>query len=67
MFVCVNTRPLLFLIVCLQLDGMTKEEMGAILQKHDMKSPNTGNDLSEPIDFNLMFGTSIGPTGLVKG
>eukprot|EP01134_Creolimax_fragrantissima_P003720 CFRG3720T1 len=26
-----------------------------------------GNPLSEPVDFNLMFCTSIGPTGNVKG
>ena len=32
-----------------------------------MKSPITGNDLSDPIEFNLMFQTDIGPTGLTKG
>lgn len=41
--------------------------MGEILKKFNMKSPSTGNDLSEPMDFNLMFSTEIGPTGLVKG
>lgn len=41
--------------------------MGAILRRFNMKSPTTGNDLSDPIEFNLMFGTQIGPTGLVKG
>lgn len=51
----------------LQLDGNTKDEMGAILRRFDMKSPITNNDLSDPIEFNLMFGTQIGPTGLVKG
>lgn len=51
----------------LQLDGMTKAEMAAIMVKFNMKSPITGNDLTEPIEFNLMFGTQIGPTGLVKG
>ncbi|ENN77328.1 hypothetical protein YQE_06154, partial [Dendroctonus ponderosae] len=49
------------------LDGMNKEEMAAILQKFQMKSPTTGNDLTEPIEFNLMFGTQIGPSGLAKG
>jgi glycyl-tRNA synthetase len=53
--------------IVIKLDGMTKDEMGAILKKFNMKSPLTQNDLTEPIEFNLMFGTSIGPTGLVKG
>lgn len=46
---------------------MTKNEMGAILAKFNMKSPTTGNDLTEPMEFNLMFATQIGPTGLIKG
>ncbi|XP_053693469.1 glycine--tRNA ligase [Sabethes cyaneus] len=53
--------------IVIKLDGMNKEEMGAILKKFGMKSPITGNELTEPIEFNLMFGTQIGPTGLVKG
>ncbi|TMW53742.1 hypothetical protein DOY81_001147 [Sarcophaga bullata] len=53
--------------IVIKLDGMNKEEMAAILQKFNIKSPLTGNDLTEPIEFNLMFATQIGPTGLVKG
>ncbi|XP_038111183.1 glycine--tRNA ligase [Culex quinquefasciatus] len=53
--------------IVIKLDGMNKAEMAAILTKFGMKSPITGNDLTEPIEFNLMFGTQIGPTGLVKG
>lgn len=49
------------------LVGMSKGEMAAVLREFDMKSPITGNDLSEPIEFNLMFQTSIGPTGDIKG
>ncbi|XP_043595827.1 glycine--tRNA ligase [Bombus pyrosoma] len=49
------------------LDGMTKKEMAAVMSKFNIKSPITGNDLTEPIEFNLMFGTQIGPSGLVKG
>lgn len=30
-------------------------------------SPVTGNVLSDPVEFNLMFSTLIGPTGLIKG
>lgn len=32
-----------------------------------MTAPLSGNDLSDPMEFNLMFGTQIGPTGLIKG
>ncbi|XP_011499121.1 PREDICTED: glycine--tRNA ligase [Ceratosolen solmsi marchali] len=53
--------------IIIKLDGMGKAEMDAILKKYDIKSPITGNDLTEPIEFNLMFGTQIGPTGLIKG
>ncbi|KAJ8311791.1 hypothetical protein KUTeg_010659 [Tegillarca granosa] len=49
------------------IDGMSKDDMGATLKKYDMKSPITGNDISEPMEFNLMFATSIGPTGHMKG
>ncbi|XP_078050667.1 glycine--tRNA ligase isoform X2 [Augochlora pura] len=53
--------------IIIKLDGMTKDEMAAILLKYNMKSPISGNDLTEPIEFNLMFATQIGPTGLIKG
>lgn len=53
--------------IVVKLDGMTKAEMAAVMKKYNMKSPITQNELTEPIEFNLMFGTSIGPTGLVKG
>lgn len=49
-----------------QLDGLTKDELAGILKKFDIKAPISGNELSEPVEFNLMFSTSIGPTGLVK-
>lgn len=52
--------------VLAQLDGLSKDELAGILKKYDIKAPITGNELSEPVEFNLMFSTSIGPTGLVK-
>ncbi|CAG8776464.1 569_t:CDS:2, partial [Cetraspora pellucida] len=42
-------------------------ELGEIIRKHNIKSPETGNDLTEPVEFNLMFESSIGPTGHLKG
>ncbi|RZB39530.1 glycine--tRNA ligase [Asbolus verrucosus] len=53
--------------IIIKLDGMNKAEMAAVMQKYNMKSPLTGNELTEPIEFNLMFGTQIGPSGLIKG
>ncbi|CAJ0569641.1 unnamed protein product, partial [Mesorhabditis spiculigera] len=45
-----------------RLDGFDNNDMQAVLVKYNMKSP-AGNDLTEPIAFNLMFPTQIGPTG----
>ena len=53
--------------VILQVENMNAEEMNNIMKEYNMKSPVTGNDLSEPMEFNLMFSTSIGPTGTLKG
>jgi hypothetical protein len=32
-----------------------------------VKAPATGNDLTPPFEFNLMFQTHIGPTGAIVG
>lgn len=40
-----------------------QEEMDKIVKDYDMKSPSTGNDLTDALEFNLMFPISIGPTG----
>lgn len=37
------------------------------IRKYNMKAPLTGNDLTDPVGFNLMFSTSIGPAGNIKG
>ncbi|CAG0893172.1 unnamed protein product [Cyprideis torosa] len=50
-----------------KLDGMNVEEMTAILRRFAMKSPTTGSEVSDPCEFNLMFGTQIGPSGDHKG
>ena len=41
--------------------------MGDTIRKFGFKSPITGNELTEPMAFNLMFPTQIGPTGDLKG
>ncbi|XP_032511959.2 glycine--tRNA ligase [Danaus plexippus] len=53
--------------ILIKLDGMNADEMSALMKRFDMKSPVSGNELTPPIEFNLMFNTQIGPSGLVKG
>lgn len=53
--------------IVVKLDGYGKEEMAAIMKKFTVISPVSGNQLSEPIEFNLMFQTHIGPSGAIKG
>ncbi|ORX94495.1 glycyl-tRNA synthetase [Basidiobolus meristosporus CBS 931.73] len=50
-----------------QIDNYSGPELGELMKKYDIKSPETGNDLTEPVEFNLMFESSIGPTGQLKG
>merc|ERR550534_1970888 len=50
-----------------KLDNMGAAEYSEIIKEFSIKSPVTNNDLSEPIEFNLMFQTNIGPSGAVKG
>lgn len=49
------------------LDEFDGAQLGAKIKAYGIKAPDTGNDLSDPYPFNLMFATSIGPTGLAKG
>lgn len=50
-----------------QADAYSQQELHQIFQKYQIKSPETGNDLSEPYEFNLMFPTPIGPGGYLQG
>ena len=50
-----------------RIDELSAEELGAQLKKHNVKAPETNNDISDPFPFNLMFATSIGPRGDLKG
>ena len=55
------------IVTTFQVDGMSKDDMQETIRKYNMKAPVTGNDLSDPHEFNLMFSTSIGPGGYLKG
>ncbi|CAK9062136.1 unnamed protein product, partial [Durusdinium trenchii] len=50
-----------------QADAFSQKEMWEMFQKYAIKSPETGNGLSEPYEFNLMFPTPIGPGGYLQG
>ncbi|XP_053119796.1 glycine--tRNA ligase [Hemicordylus capensis] len=53
--------------VLTQLDNYGQEELADLFVNYNVKSPITGNDLSPPVSFNLMFKTSIGPGGNMPG
>ncbi|KAF5339584.1 hypothetical protein D9611_011412 [Ephemerocybe angulata] len=50
-----------------QLDNYTGPELGELCRKHKLTNPDTDNEVGEPQQFNLMFQSSIGPTGQHKG
>jgi glycyl-tRNA synthetase len=54
-------------LVIAQADALSVADMHAVMQKYNVKAPDTNNDISAPEPFNLMFGTQIGPSGKIKG
>ncbi len=44
-----------------------KEQLNNVIKELSIKAPETGNELSEALPFNLMFETQIGPTGTQRG
>ncbi|KIY53138.1 glycyl-tRNA synthetase [Fistulina hepatica ATCC 64428] len=53
--------------VLAQLDNYDGPQLGELCKKYAIKNPDTGNDVTEPVQFNLMFKSSIGPTGAYPG
>ncbi|XP_020529989.1 glycine--tRNA ligase, mitochondrial 1 isoform X2 [Amborella trichopoda] len=49
------------------LDDLSAKELGSKLKEYGIVAPDTKNPLSDPYPFNLMFATSIGPSGLSPG
>ncbi|KAK3109914.1 Glycine--tRNA ligase 1, mitochondrial, partial [Teratosphaeriaceae sp. CCFEE 6253] len=45
------------------LDDCTGDDMGALVKKHDIRNPISGNEVEPPVSVNLMFQTQIGATG----
>lgn len=50
-----------------RVDSYGGHEMASVIEKYAIKNPATGNDISAPVPFNLMFQTSIGPSGSLPG
>ncbi|XP_073036747.1 glycine--tRNA ligase, mitochondrial 1-like [Primulina eburnea] len=49
------------------LDDLSALELGAKIKGYGITAPDTKNALSDPYPFNLMFQTSIGPSGVSPG
>jgi glycyl-tRNA synthetase len=45
--------------IALKLDGMDAYEMEEVIERFKMKSPISGNNLSEAIEYPLMFGVNL--------
>ena len=45
------------------LDDCTGDDMGALIKKHDIRNPSSGNEVEPPVPVNLMFQTQIGASG----
>ncbi|KAI3333289.1 glycyl-tRNA synthetase [Ustulina deusta] len=53
--------------VLAKIDNYNTQELGELIQKYDLKNPATGVQPLPPVDFNLMFSTSIGPSSNLRG
>ena len=49
------------------VEELTADGLGEALARYSVAAPDTGNPLSKPYAFNLMFKTSIGPRGDAVG
>ena len=50
-----------------QIDNFDGDELAQLIAVHDIRNPTTGGNLLPPVAFNLMFQTSIGPSGQLPG
>ncbi|KAI3864470.1 hypothetical protein MKW92_032468 [Papaver armeniacum] len=53
--------------VVAMLDDFSPEQLGSKIKEYGIVAPDTKNPLSDPYPFNLMFHTSIGPSGTIPG
>lgn len=53
--------------VLAKIDNYDLEGLTDLISKYQIKSPTSGNELTPPAAFNLMFQTSIGPSSNLPG
>ncbi|CAH0026820.1 unnamed protein product [Clonostachys rhizophaga] len=53
--------------VLAKIDNYDGPELGQLIKKYELKNPETGVLPSDPVAFNLMFQTSIGPSSNLAG
>ncbi|KAG5950474.1 Glycine--tRNA ligase 1, mitochondrial [Claviceps sorghi] len=53
--------------VLARIDNYDGPQLGDLIKKYDLKNPATGVLPSDPVAFNLMFQTSIGPSSNLAG
>ncbi|KAM0463744.1 hypothetical protein ACHAO4_000467 [Trichoderma viride] len=53
--------------VLAKIDNYGGPELGELIKKYDLKNPETGVLPTDPVAFNLMFQTSIGPSSNLAG
>ena len=49
------------------VENFNEAQIDEVIAKYKIKDPDTGNDFSNAVPFNLMFEAQIGPTGHMKG
>ncbi|KAH9817398.1 glycyl-tRNA synthetase [Teratosphaeria destructans] len=45
-----------------QIDNYDGDDLGALIKRLEVRNPETNNEVSPPMPFNLMFKSSIGPS-----
>lgn len=53
--------------VLARIDNYGGPELGDLIKKYDLRNPATGVQPAEPVSFNLMFQTTIGPSSNYPG
>jgi glycyl-tRNA synthetase len=53
--------------VLAQIDNYDGKQLGELIRKYDLRCPKSGLQPTEPMAFNLMFQTSIGPSSNLPG
>ena len=53
--------------VLAQIDNYDGAQLGELIRKYDLRHPKSDKQPTEPVPFNLMFQTSIGPSSNLAG